>query len=116
MDLLDWHRGRLTSRRLAVLVRHLPKDSAVAWQRHGEAAGWGPAEYLLAAVADHLAVANWITTTINRDEHSEPPEYPEPVPRPGRQDEGPDEDGPAPRAEERAAGRPTRAELVQFFA
>ncbi|MFD9485113.1 hypothetical protein ACFWBX_14145 [Streptomyces sp. NPDC059991] len=26
VDLLDWHRGRLSSRRLAVLIRHLPKE------------------------------------------------------------------------------------------
>jgi hypothetical protein len=38
---------------------------------------------LLAAVVDHLAVANWMFATVHRDEDTEPAEYPEAVPRPG---------------------------------
>ncbi|WP_171168824.1 hypothetical protein [Streptomyces sp. I05A-00742] len=80
---MDWHRGALSSRRLTVLVKHLPRDSAVNRDLHGEATDWGPAEHLLAAAVDHLAVANWMTGTLHSDEDTEPLEYPEPVPRPG---------------------------------
>ncbi|MET8056215.1 hypothetical protein ACWECC_02245 [Streptomyces microflavus] len=83
MDLLDWHRGRLTSRRLAVLVKHMPRDSAVAQELHGEASEWTVSDYLLAAAVDHLAAANWMFASVNTDEDDEPPEAPVPVPRPG---------------------------------
>ncbi|WP_280854241.1 hypothetical protein [Streptomyces sp. SAI-041] len=83
VDLLDWHRGRLSSRRLRVLVEHLPADSSFARAVHGEQADWTVTDHLLAAVVDHLAVANWMFATVNRDEDTEPAEYPEAVPRPG---------------------------------
>ncbi|MGW2862789.1 hypothetical protein [Streptomyces sp. SDr-06] len=83
MDLLDWHRGAVSSRRLAVLVKHLPRDSAVNRDLHGEAVEWDASTHLLAATVDHLAVANWMTATINSGEDAEPLEYPEAVPRPG---------------------------------
>ncbi|MFF1305483.1 hypothetical protein [Streptomyces sp. NPDC058307] len=38
---------------------------------------------MLAAVVDHLAVANWMFATVHRDEDTEPADYPEAVPRPG---------------------------------
>ncbi|MEU7164959.1 hypothetical protein AB0A70_09975 [Streptomyces morookaense] len=82
MDLLDWHRGALSSRRLMVLVKHMPRDSAVNRDLHGEAVEWDASTHLLAAVVDHLAVANWMTATINGGEDGEPLEYPEAVPRP----------------------------------
>ncbi|WP_457032608.1 hypothetical protein [Kitasatospora sp. P5_F3] len=83
MDLLDWHRDRLSSRRLAVLIKHLPRDSALTRELHGDAADWSTTDYLLANVVDHLAVANWMFATINRDEEAEPLDPPEPVTRPG---------------------------------
>lgn len=97
MDLLDWHRGRLTSRRLAVLVRHLPRDSSTLREIHGEAADWSAAEHLLAAAVDRLSEANWMFATVNRDEDAAPLDYPEPVPRPAPPS-APDGDG-----EDRAA-------------
>ncbi|MFE1833646.1 hypothetical protein [Streptomyces sviceus] len=83
MDLLDWHRGHLSSRRLRVLVEHLPADSSYARAVHGEQADWTVTDHLLAAVVDHLAVANWMFATVHRDEDAESAEYPEAVPRPG---------------------------------
>ncbi|WP_374005169.1 hypothetical protein [Streptomyces ipomoeae] len=83
MDLLDWHRGRLSSRRLSVLVKYLPRDSATLQELHGEAANWSVTDYLLANVVDQLSEANWMFATVNRDEDAEPLEYPRPVPRPG---------------------------------
>ncbi|MFF9868495.1 hypothetical protein ACF1G0_24355 [Streptomyces sp. NPDC013953] len=110
MDLLDWHRGRLSSRRLAVLVRHMPRDSALARALHGEAAEWGVSDYLLAAAVDHLAESNWMFATVNQDEDAEALEYPKPVPRPDggeAEESAPPESGPA---------TPGPAELSRFFA
>ncbi|MER5433899.1 hypothetical protein [Streptomyces sp. NPDC002588] len=82
MDLLDWHRDRLSARRLAVLVKHLPRDSALNRDLHGEAADWSVTDHLLAAAVDHLAAANWMFAAVNSEE-GEQPEPPAPVPRPG---------------------------------
>ncbi|MFC7217088.1 hypothetical protein ACFQLX_02705 [Streptomyces polyrhachis] len=112
MDLLDWHRGRLSSRRLAVLVRHLPRDSAVARATQGETAEWSLTDYLLAQAVDHLAEANWMTATIHRDEDAEPLDYPKPVPRPGM--DGQDDEA----AESPADGTPalpSPGQLAVFF-
>nr|WP_245793367.1 hypothetical protein [Streptomyces pini] len=129
VDLLDWYRGGLSSRRLAVLIRHLPRDSAVNLADHGEAAQWGAAEHLLAAAVDHLAAANWMTAALHRDEDDEPPEYPEPVPRPGQrpeeperpepEEQGPEEgelgDTPGTEPERAPASGPSARELARFF-
>ncbi|MEU9084580.1 hypothetical protein [Streptomyces sp. NPDC048357] len=81
-DLLDWHRGELSSRRLQVLLKHLPRDSAVNRELFGEAADWSVTDHLLAATVDHLAAANWMFACVNAAEDDDPPEAPEPVPRP----------------------------------
>ncbi len=73
----DLGRRRLPWTRLKHLVAHLPRDSAYARARFGDAADWGPAEYLAAATVDHLAVANWQRAA---DKHAA---RPQPVPRPG---------------------------------
>lgn len=83
IDLLDWHRGHLSSRRLATLVRYLPRDSALHREVQGEAAEWSMTDYLLAHAVDQLAEANWMFAMVNRDEDAEPLEYPTPVRRPG---------------------------------
>ncbi|MEU9332003.1 hypothetical protein AB0D49_02435 [Streptomyces sp. NPDC048290] len=115
MDLLDWHRGRLSSRRLAVLVRHLPRDSATLRKLHGEVMDWSVTDHLLASAVDQLAEANWMFATVNRDEDAEPLEYPRPVPRPGV-DTGA---GVHPDAVEASPATPpalpSPAELAQFF-
>ncbi|MHB9752915.1 hypothetical protein ACYBSK_00840 [Streptomyces sp. BYX5S] len=108
MDLLDWHRGELSSRRLAVLVEHLPRDSALARELHGEGAEWTVSDYLLAHAVDQLQEANWMFATVNRDEDSEPLDPPVPVKRPGQQDP-PDTDTSTPDA------LPTPQELRRFF-
>ncbi|MGN9819440.1 hypothetical protein ACTMUQ_29340 [Streptomyces sp. SD11] len=106
--MLDWHRGQLSSRRLSVLVQHLPRDSALIRALHGEAADWSVTDYLLAAVVDQLAEANWMFATVNRDEDAESIDFPEPVPRPGA-----DHEGPAPETAPRR--QPSALELAQFF-
>ncbi|MGE3835243.1 MAG: hypothetical protein AB7H43_10700 [Acidimicrobiia bacterium] len=42
-----------------MLIRQLPLTSRTARAQFGPAADWGPAEHLLAHVADLLAGANW---------------------------------------------------------
>jgi hypothetical protein len=88
-----------------VLVRHLPHDSALLKELHGEAAEWSLTDHLLANVVDQLAEANWMFATVNRDEDSEPLEYPAPVPRPGSELA----------TAEKQTGVPTAEELALFF-
>lgn len=77
VDLLDLWRGRLSLRRVAVLVDTLPPSSATAVAVHGERALWGPTEHLLATIVDVLQWANY--------QRSDPKKstQPEPIARPG---------------------------------
>lgn len=115
VDLLDWHRGRLSSRRLAVLVKHLPRDSATLGGIHGEAAQWSVTDYLLASAVDQLAEANWMFATVNRDEDTDPLDYPKPVPRPGTRDPAPVHEPSAAPPDTRTEHNPSAVELAQFF-
>ena len=110
MDLLDWYRGALSSRRLAVLLKHLPPDSALGRALHGEESEWTVTDHLLAAAVDHLAIANWMFSAVYRDEDAAMPEIPTPVPRPGAGNGGDDESG-----LERDDSGPTEHELALFF-
>ncbi|MGW6362089.1 hypothetical protein ACWFR5_44720 [Streptomyces sp. NPDC055092] len=113
MDLLDWYRGRLSSRRLAVLVRHLPRDGALARALHGDGAEWTVTDHLLARIVDELAQNNWMFATVNRDEDSEPLDYPEPIPRPGEPSDDGAHSGPSPGQE--APALPHPAEVIRFL-
>ncbi|GAA1221485.1 hypothetical protein GCM10009665_09620 [Kitasatospora nipponensis] len=121
MDLLDWHRGRLSSRRLVVLVKHLPRDGALNRELHGEAADWSVTDHLLASAVDHLAVANWMFAAVNRDEDAEPMDPPEPLVRPGLPSPDRDPAEPAgppvvpPSGQPETATGPSAAELAGFF-
>ncbi|WP_093799562.1 hypothetical protein [Streptomyces sp. Wb2n-11] len=99
----------MTSRRLSVLLKHLPRDSAVARELHGEAAEWSVSDYLLATTVDQLAEANWMFATVNQDEDAERLDFPAPVPRPGAEPAAE-----APAVEPEAPG-PGPAQLVSFF-
>ncbi|MFE0649153.1 hypothetical protein ACFVZH_11240 [Streptomyces sp. NPDC059534] len=68
---------------MLALIKHLPRDSAVQRELHGEAAEWSITDHLLAATVDHLAMSNWMFACVNTGEDSDPPEAPTPVPRPG---------------------------------
>ena len=83
MDVLDYHRDRLTARRLRVLIQHLPADSALVRALRGESAEWGLTEHLLAAAVDELAVGNWLFASAHSAEHADPPQRPAQIPRPG---------------------------------
>ncbi|MBT2445905.1 hypothetical protein J7F03_02125 [Streptomyces sp. ISL-43] len=112
-DLLDWHRGELSSRRLQVLLKHLPRDSSVNRELFGEASDWSVTDHLLAAAVDHLAAANWMFASVNTPEDEDPPERPDPVPRPdGTPYTGSAGEGAAPETAEPA---PSAETLVRFF-
>ncbi len=120
IDLLDWHRDRLSARRLAVLVAHLPRDSALNRELHGDAAEWSVTDHLLAAAVDHLAAANWMFASVNSDEGDQP-DPPVPVPRPNDTAEPEDPEGTEPRnspPEEPGAPPPppSPGQLARFFA
>ncbi|MFF7977789.1 hypothetical protein ACFZDK_01470 [Streptomyces sp. NPDC007901] len=115
-DLLDWHRETLTARRLALLIKHLPRDSALNRELHGEAAEWSVSDHLLAAAVDHLAAANWMFASVNSEEGDQP-EPPAPVPRPSYDAEQPadakePDPGAAPPASDSA---PSAVQLARFF-
>lgn len=76
---------RLSLRRLAVLIRGLPPDSATV-RAIDPAAQWSATEYLLAHVLDVLQVGNWLVVESNKRKGSRNP-YPKPVPRPGDEPE-----------------------------
>ncbi|WSX18117.1 hypothetical protein OG496_33700 [Streptomyces sp. NBC_00988] len=113
MDLLDWHRDRLSARRLTVLIRQLPHDSALNRELHGGAADWSVTDHLLAAAVDHLAAANWMFASVNSEEGDQP-EPPAPVPRPSYDEEAAavQEGEPAPETEKAA---PSNVQLARFF-
>ncbi|MFJ5141850.1 hypothetical protein [Streptomyces sp. NPDC088707] len=109
------------------MVKHLPRDSAIQRELHGEAAEWSVTDHLLAATVDHLAVSNWMFMRVNSDEDGDQPDPPTPVPRPSDPDQdedrdddhdgadgtGTDEHGRSTRAEESAAVSPHA--LARFF-
>lgn len=84
-----------------MLIKHLPADSAVQRDLHGEAAEWSVTDHLLAAAVDHLATANWMFMCVNSDEDGEQPDPPQPVPRPGLPDDEDDAE-----EEQEASGAP----------
>lgn len=74
--LSDLCTGRLTWRRLRVLLRHLPLDAALHRVIQGDVAAWSANEHLLAGVLDTLRWANW-------QRAGGKGRQPRPIPRPG---------------------------------
>lgn len=66
----------MTWRRFGVLVRHLPYESSTVRAIAGAKAEWLVSDYMLAAIIDLLAGANWQRTGRKANK-------PKPVPRPG---------------------------------
>ncbi|MFG2872275.1 hypothetical protein [Streptomyces sp. NPDC048338] len=93
-----------------MLITHLPENSAVQRELHGEAAEWSVTDHLLAAVVDHLAVANWMFAAVNTGDDGDQPEPPKPVPRPGDSVED-DEDA----DDTDEAGAVSPSQLARFF-
>ncbi|MGV9693326.1 hypothetical protein ACWDUX_29950 [Streptomyces sp. NPDC003444] len=88
VDLLDlWH-GRLSIRRIGVLVKSLlrkPGRSTLAMVMD-ETAEWGTTDHLLARISDALETSNYMFLQVNSAEDAEIP-LPEPIPRPGQEAE-----------------------------
>lgn len=81
-DLLDWYRGKMTLRRLMVLVSQLPADGNVCRR---EGLGWVTSDYQSANVLDRInRVAYLLEVQIwaNSDGKSQAPTPPDPVWRP----------------------------------
>lgn len=99
MDLLDLHRGRLSWRRLRVLIQGLPPESRTmtamrnalpdeefaeqAENGQPERGRWSQAEQLLAGIHDRLASLQHVTICAHTDSKSKRPKAPEPMRRPG---------------------------------
>lgn len=98
-----------------MLVKHMPRDSAVNRDLHGEAVEWDASTHLLAALVDHTAVSNWMTATINSGEDAEPLDYPEPVSRPGSREADSESAEPRQAARESSTGAPSSNQLASFF-
>lgn len=75
--LSDLFTGRLSWRRLDVLIRYLPADSALARALYGAAVEWSATEHLLASIVDALNVLIWQNTAKGA--------RPRPIARPGQQ-------------------------------
>jgi len=90
VDLLDYHRGALSARRLRVLIEHLPREASLVRAVHGDDASWGLTEHLIATAVDQLTTANWQFAVVHATEGSSTPDRPPPIPRPGVADATPD--------------------------
>ncbi|MFD3570134.1 hypothetical protein [Streptomyces sp. NPDC058667] len=101
------------------LIKHLPRDSALQRELHGEAAEWSVTDHLLAATVDHLAVANWMFQCVNASEDGDQPDPPQPVPRPVAKDEDRGGDEETGEQDERDPGTETPeispGQLARFF-
>lgn len=98
IDILDLHRGRMSWRRLRVLLTHLPPEShtmtalrnsmsdeelAAASERSDpEKARWSQEEQLLAGVIDAVRLLDHTLKCVNTEKKSKQPEPPEPIKRP----------------------------------
>ncbi|MGW9399355.1 hypothetical protein [Streptomyces sp. NPDC055642] len=99
MDLLDVHRGRMSWRRLRVLIQHLPPESATwtalrnampdadlseqAEKGEPEKGRWSQQEQLLATAVDAIRRLEWVLICVNTEKKSQRPDPPEPMRRPG---------------------------------
>ncbi|MGW5773109.1 hypothetical protein ACWEVY_28655 [Streptomyces longwoodensis] len=85
VDFLDLWRGRLSLRRVSVLINSLlsqPGRSVLA-AAADESAVWGESEYLLARVSDALELSNYLFYQANSGEDADDWPIPVPLQRPG---------------------------------
>lgn len=84
VDLLDLWRGRLSLRRVHVLMQSLLKKPgrSTFLAAVDESAAWSVTDHLIARVSDAVEVSNYLFIKANSD--AESLEIPEPVPRPGQ--------------------------------
>lgn len=83
MNLVDHYRGKISLRRMIVLVKGLPASSRVRAAMAGDENGsrWGDVEHLLAVLVDSV---NFLTqVTAYKGSGRKPTGPPPPLPRPG---------------------------------
>lgn len=80
--LSDITTGRLSWRRLRVLITGLPSSSSLFRAVNGAAAEWSTSDHLLALTVDALQIANWQRSA----DGSKGRRPPKPIARPGVQD------------------------------
>lgn len=88
IDLLDWFRGAMTSRRLWSLICQLVEDPNSATRR-SIGGPWNLEQQLLAAAVDDIRLNNYILAAANSPKGKNPLPLPKPIPRPGVEDNGP---------------------------
>ncbi|WP_406305775.1 hypothetical protein OHA61_30700 [Streptomyces sp. NBC_00885] len=95
VDLLDLWRGRLSLRRVGVLIRSLlskPGRSTLLMAMD-ERAKWAERDYFLARISDALELSNFLFLKANvPDEDTRDLEFPAPIPRPGEPEPQPRSD------------------------
>ncbi|MFI2031398.1 hypothetical protein [Streptomyces buecherae] len=109
VDLLDLWRGRLSIRRVGVLIKSLMKKPGRSslLQAIDERARWSDSDYILARASDALELSNYIAIKVNAEDTRDIP-FPEPLPRPG----GTEYEEPA---EESGPEMSSPQELIEFF-
>lgn len=85
VDLLDLWRGRLSLRRIGVLIDSLMKKPgrSTLLEAMDERSRWSEADYLLARISDGLELSNYLFLKANA-ENADDIEQPDPVTRPGQ--------------------------------
>lgn len=85
MDLLDVWRGRLSLRRVHVLIQSLIKKPgrSTFLAEIDESAAWSVTDHLIARISDAAEISNFLFIKANSDD-SDDVKLPEPVPRPGQ--------------------------------
>ncbi|MEU9404777.1 hypothetical protein AB0E08_03590 [Streptomyces sp. NPDC048281] len=107
VDLLDLWRGRLSIRRIGVLIDSLMKKPgrSTLMMAMDERASWSESEYLLARLSDAAELQNYLFIKANA-ESSDDLEVPTPITRPG---------DPEPRAPEQQPDFASAGEVSAFF-
>ncbi|MFD5308182.1 hypothetical protein [Streptomyces ardesiacus] len=84
VDLLDLWRGKITPRKLDVMIRGLPPDSATRIAMNGKEPLWSRTDYILADLIDSNNAVAWLVA--NQDvPATRKSTFPDPYPRPGDQ-------------------------------
>lgn len=89
IDLLDWFRGDITSRRLWSLICQLVEDDSSATRR-AIGGPWTLDQLLLAAAVDDIRLGNYILAAANSPKGKNPLPLPQPIPRPGVEERAPE--------------------------
>ncbi|UFQ16414.1 MULTISPECIES: hypothetical protein [Streptomyces] len=86
VDLLDVHRGRLSLRRVHVLIQSLLKKPgrSTFLAAVDQSAEWSITDHLIARVADTSEISNFLFIKANSEE-ADDLTPPEPIPRPGQE-------------------------------